>query len=198
MTRSDVQKILATIEMMFSSFKVDDPTAMVDIWHSFLEPYEYVDISSAIGEYVKTSNSTYAPSISQLIGIVNKNKKVPMHLSLIQDSDAWALVRIALQNSTYHASEEFEKLPSMVKKAVGSANQLYAWACDDNYNESAISSTFKRSYREICKKELEYSELTDQQKKCVDYAKQQLLDGAEFSDIDFNHNTTLIEEVQNF
>ena len=67
----------------------------------------------------------------------------------ITDSQAWAMVRKALENGNYHSAEEFEKLPELVKKAVGSADQLRIWAGDTDYNESVISSNFKRAYRTI-------------------------------------------------
>ena len=193
MTRIEVQKVLATLDMIYSNFKVDDATAMVDIWHRFLQKYEYADISAAIDEYVETSGSSFAPNVSQLIGIVKKHTVIPIKLSLLSSAEAWVMVRKALERGTYHYKEEFENLPRMVQKAVGAAEQLQVWATDDDYNESVISSVFKKNYENICKQELEYKDLTDQQKLGVNVAKQKLLEGEELSEIDFNAPSKAIE-----
>lgn len=185
MNRVEVQKILMQIEVIYPSFKngITNPTALIDIWHKFLEKYEYADISTALVEYVDTSNNSFAPSISQLIGIVKKHKDIPIKISLLGAAEAWGMVRKALQNSTYNCEEEFKKLPKLVQKAIGSANQLQVWAMDDEYNEGVTSSVFKKNYEQICQQELKYNELTDQQKIGVNTVRQQLLEGAELSEI---------------
>ena len=64
------------IEVIYPNFKngITNPTALIDIWHKFLQKYDYADISTALIEFVETSNNSFAPSISQLIGIVKKTQ----------------------------------------------------------------------------------------------------------------------------
>lgn len=185
MNRIEVQKILMEIEVIYPNFKngITNPTALIDIWHKFLQKYEYADISTALIEFVETSNNSFAPSISQLIGIVKKHKDIPIKISLLGAAEAWGMVRKALQNSAYNCEVEFEKLPKLVQKAVGSANQLQAWATDEDYNEGVISSVFKRNYEEVCNKEMQYTKLTPQQRAGVDQLKDRLNRGEELRDI---------------
>lgn len=77
MNRIEVQKILMEIEVIYPNFKngVTNPTALIDIWHKFLQKYEYADVSTALGEYIESSNSSFAPSVSQLIGLVKKKRQ---------------------------------------------------------------------------------------------------------------------------
>lgn len=199
MNRIEVQKILMEIEVIYPNFKngITNPTALIDIWHKFLQKYDYADISTALIEFVETSNNSFAPSISQLIGIVKKHKDIPIKISLLGAAEAWGMVRKALQNSAYNCEAEFEKLPKLIQKAVGSANQLQVWATDEDYNEGVISSVFKRNYEEVCNKEMQYRELTPEQKQGVDSIRQQILDGKDLNDICSPSANLLLESTQN-
>lgn len=195
MNRLEIKKLLACLEMTYSNFNVEDEkrTFMVDTWLNFLGKYQYTDVSAALTEYIETSNSSFAPSVSQLIGIVKKHKDIPIKICLLGAAEAWGMVRKALQNSTYNCEEEFKKLPKLVQKAIGSANQLQVWAMDDEYNEGVTSSVFKKNYEQICQQELKFNELTDQQKTGVNTVRQQLLEGAELSEINLEVSNKAIE-----
>lgn len=183
MNRFETKKILASIDMIYSNFQVENSELMADTWHRFLQKYEYADISAALEEYVENANSAYAPNVSQLIGIVKKRKTIPVKLSFLNSAEAWSLVRIALQNSTYNSENEFNHLPKMVQRAVGSANQLQAWATDDEYNEGVISSNFKRAYEAVCNAELKYMELTEKQKQGLEKLEDRLMNGEDLREI---------------
>ena len=43
--------------------------------------------------------------------------------------------------------DEYNKLPPVVQKAVGSPSQLREWGMDEDFNESVVSSNFMRVYR---------------------------------------------------
>ena len=61
--------------------------------------------------------------------------------------EAWSLVRRAIQNSLYHADEEYSKLPPIVQKAVGSPDNLRGWAAMDAATVSSVTaSNFIRTY----------------------------------------------------
>lgn len=63
------------------------------------------------------------------------------------EQEAWGLVANALKNSAYHSEQEFAKLPPEIQSVIHDPAQLKAWAIDDNFNESVVSSNFMRSYR---------------------------------------------------
>lgn len=147
MTRDETKKILMNIECSYPNWKPQgDIGFMVDIWADDLAEYSYQEIYMALKSYKATNTSGFAPNVGQLIAELQKFNPA---VEKITDAQAWAMVRKALENGNYHSTEEFEKLPELVQKAVGSADQLRIWAGDPDYNESVISSNFKRAYRTI-------------------------------------------------
>lgn len=73
--------------------------------------------------------------------------------------EAWALVGRALRDSAYHAQERFDELPPLVKKAVGSPDNLRAWGTAENYSENVAQSQFIRSYQDVLKRKKEIAKL---------------------------------------
>ena len=155
MERQDVQELLMMITTTFPSFKVQNKTATIDSWLFFLSEYDKNDILLALKSFVQTSGSEFAPNPSQLIGELEK-----VHDLAQKDvSEAWAMVRKAIGRGTYHAQEEFDKLPESIKKAVGSADLLYCWATDPNYSEGVIMSQFKDNYKRVLERQKELRRL---------------------------------------
>ena len=199
MNRLEIQKLLAGMEMLFANFRVEDErkTAMIDTWLGFLEQYDYADVKSALMEYVETSNSSFAPSMPQLIGIIKKHKVIPVKLSFLEPAEAWALVRTALQRSAYESEAQFQKLPKMVQKAVGSANQLHVWATDDEYNEGVIASNFKANYKGVCERELQYKDLTAHQREGVENLRNRLNAGEDLQKLLANNPDGITDTSEN-
>lgn len=150
MERSETRKIIQILVATYPNFKPADLTDTVDAWQFFLADYKYNDIAVALKTYVSTSGSGFAPSAAELIAMIHK----PAQAAQLTEQEAWALVRKAAENGSYHAEEEFDKLPPMVQRAVGSANMIRNWAREDyKVLDSVIASNFQRSYRAIADSE---------------------------------------------
>ena len=105
----------------------------------------------ALKIYMKTSNTGFAPSVSQIIGCINK----PKDNEYISEGGAWALVKMAIQDGGYHAAERFNELPPLVQKAVGSANMIHQWSqTDSNDVNTVIMSNFQRSYKVLVERQM--------------------------------------------
>lgn len=128
----------------YSNFGTVD-AAMVDAWNFFLDEYNYNDVAIALKQYVKTSGSAFAPSVSQLIDMVHR----PQELNQMSDMEAWQGVRKAISRSSYGAEEQFSKFPEAIKAAVGSPAQLRIWAGDEDFNEGVESSNFYKRYNAV-------------------------------------------------
>lgn len=159
MTRDETINILMSIQAAYPSFKVPDKTVAVNTWCSLLRDYEYSQVSAALKKYIQTNKSSFAPSIGQIIDeisdIYSKNEENEM--------EAWILVQKAIRNSTYHADEEFAKLPEIVQKAVSHPRQLQEWAMMENVDGRAwnvMQSNFMRTYRAEVEKEKEMRKLS--------------------------------------
>ena len=168
MTRDDVVKLLMMIQATFPNFRVENKTETVNSWLFFLEEYDSNEIVLALKSYVKSNNSGFAPSCSQLIAELDKPKEVAQ----MDISQAWSLVRTAIGKSTYNSLAEFEKLPPTIQKAVGSASVLYNWATDENYNEGVVMSLFEKNFKAIQKRELDYQKMpTEMQLRVEQFMK---------------------------
>lgn len=155
MSRDDVKKILMMIQAAYPNFKPDNKTVTINTWDMMLKEYEYIDVENALRAYISTDSSGFAPSIGQIIGEMQHVNSPPA----INEMQAWAMVRQAINNSSRHSVDEFNKLPSTVQRAIGQASQLRMWALDDGFNEQVISSNFMRSYRAEVQRESEYRKL---------------------------------------
>lgn len=150
MTREETQKLLMAIGSLYPNFKPEDKTLTIDSWHWALEDYPAPMVKAALQVYVKTNNTGFAPSVSQLIGCMYQ----PSENGQLTEADAWNMVKRALQDSTYHANERFEEFPEIVKKAVGSANMLQQWAQSETSEvNTVIMSNFQRAYRTVAERE---------------------------------------------
>ena len=75
---------------------------------------------------------------------------------------SWSLVERACRNGLHGAGEEFEKLPPLIQKAVGSPNQLREWAMmDADTVKSVVASNFMRSFKIYQKRERETAMLPE-------------------------------------
>lgn len=68
------------------------------------------------------------------------------HPEQLGAQEAWQLVSKAVSGcDMQHPSKEFEKLPEMVQRAVGSANQLREWGMVDSGTfQTVVASNFRR------------------------------------------------------
>ena len=143
MTRDEVINILMVIQAAYPNYKPQDKTVAVNTWYMMLKDYEKEVVEAALKIYIASDTSGFAPAIGQLIDKINTVTAPPELNSMA----AWGLVSTALRNGNYGAEQEFEKLPSTVKKAVGSPDNLRHWAQSDSKSiETVIQSNFIHTY----------------------------------------------------
>lgn len=143
MKREETVKVIRIICDCYPNYKPNNLTETVDVWNMMLSDYTYEQISVALKAYILTDTNGFAPSIGQLVDRVNTFSQ-PQELN---ELEAWSLVYKAIRNSGYNSEYEFSMLPDVVRKAVGTPNQLRTWAMDENFNEQVVSSHFIRCYR---------------------------------------------------
>lgn len=154
MTRDECKKLLMIINATYPSFKVENATETLNMWHSFLEDYSYEQIMQGLKIYVATSGSDFAPSISKLISMARK----PKELTQADEGAIWREIRPCIRRGIYHAEEDFEKLSPMAKKVVGQPSQLREWAMlESEVIDSVIQSNMKSRIKDIQRRDLEIS-----------------------------------------
>ena len=150
MTLEETKKILMTANALFPAWKVENPTETIQAWHWVLEEYSAEEVMAALQIFIKTRNSAFAPSPSELVDCMH----APKQHAQLSESEAWAMVKRAIQDGNYHSEERFEALPPIVQRAVGNANMIQQWAATDSEEvNTVVMSNFQRAYRALLSKE---------------------------------------------
>lgn len=151
MTREETQELLMMIRAAYPNFivKQEEMTPTINAWHMLLVEYPADAVKAALQIYVRTSNTGFPPSVSQLIGCIYK----PRENDALTEGQAWALVRKAIQDGIYHAEERYKELPEEIQIAVGSPNMIRQWAMVPTEEvNTVIASNFQRTYKAVLSK----------------------------------------------
>ena len=151
----EARKFIAVLMVTYPNYNPIDEELAAETWASITEEYSYKQVDAALKIYMKTSTSGFPPVPGQIIDKIY-NMNFPQELN---EMEAWALVSKALRNSGYNSMEEFAKLPPIVQKAIGSPDQLWIWAIDENYNEMVAMSNFQRAYNMELKRHEEFQKV---------------------------------------
>lgn len=149
----------------YPNYKPNNLSETVDVWQMMLDEYSYNQVSIALKAYVTSDTSGFAPSVGEIVAKIQLVSQ-PQELGGMA---AWGLVSKALRNGTYGAVEEFNKLPPLVRQAVGIPGNLKNWATSDYQTiETVIQSNFLRTYEVIVKRETEISRMPDNIKSLIE------------------------------
>lgn len=156
MTKNEVIKLLMTIQTFYPNYQVENKEFTINAWYAIIGDCDYKPMEKALQAYITTDTSGFAPSIGQLLDKLHTIQN-PQELN---EMEAWSLVSKALRNGYYGAVEEFNKLPPLVQKAVGSPDNLRNWAQTDSESiENVVQSNFMRSYRLVVNRENEIKKM---------------------------------------
>lgn len=165
MTREETVKIIRIMCDCYPNYKPNNLSETVDVWQMMLDEYSYNQVSIALKAYVTSDTSGFAPSVGEIVAKIQLVSQ-PQELDGMA---AWGLVSKALRNGTYGAVEEFNKLPPLVKQAVGMPDNLKNWATSDYQTiETVIQSNFLRTYEVVVKRETEISRMPDNIKSLIE------------------------------
>lgn len=172
MTRDETKELLMMVQAAYPNFKPPDKTTAVNMWFVMLKDYDFKIVQVGLKAYIAADTNGFAPAIGQIIGkmhdIADKHGMI--------ETEAWAIVSKAIRNGVYHSTEEFNKLPPEIKRAVGTPEQLFIWATDEKYNEQVVSSNFMRSYRQVVAQKKDFEKLPSDVRKIVETASNGLLE----------------------
>lgn len=165
MTREQVGKLLMTIQAYYPNYNPPDKEITLNAWYEMFAEYPEELVSQALRACIATNTSGFAPDVGQIMSKIQT-------ISQPQELDgmaAWGLVSKALRNGTYGTVEEFNKLPPLVRQAVGIPDNLKNWATSDYQTiETVIQSNFLRTYEVIVKRETEISRMPGNIKSLIE------------------------------
>jgi hypothetical protein len=67
------------------------------------------------------------------------------------------MVMKAIRNGTYGSEKEYEKLPPIIQKTIGSARYIYDEATNSDFNMDVAKGQFISNYRSMLKREQDIS-----------------------------------------
>ena len=165
MTREETVEIIHIICDCYPNFKPEDLSRTIDAWQVMLEEYSCEQVAVALKAYITSNTSGFAPSVGEIVAKIQLVSQ-PQELDGMA---AWGLVSKALRNGTYGAVEEFNKLPPLVRQAVGMPDNLKNWATSDYQTiETVIQSNFLRTYEVIVKRANEINRMPDNIKSLIE------------------------------
>lgn len=175
MTRQETADIMMILETAYPRFYGDktkqEKQAAIDLWATMFAD----DNNKIVTEAVKSMICTlkFPPTIAdvkEMIALIMQ----PAHTT---EMEAWETVRKAI--SYYNSQENFNNLPPVLQKLVGSSAQLREWAVMDvEVVNSVVQSNFMRSYSARAKQIKEYIKLPESAKKLInDLSQKMLMDG---------------------
>lgn len=165
MTREETVEIIHIICDCYPNFKPEDLSRTIDAWQVMLEEYSCEQVAVALKAYITSNTSGFAPSVGEIVAKIQLVSQ-PQELDGMA---AWGLVSKALRNGTYGAVEEFNKLPPLVKQAVGMPDNLKNWATSDYQTiETVIQSNFLRTYEVVVKRANEINRMPDDIKSLIE------------------------------
>jgi len=164
MTRQEALTVMAMLKTAYPNFYKDlskeDINAAVNLWATMFSEEPIQVVTEAIKVLMCTLK--YPPTIADVKEKIAMITQPPA----MTEMEAWEQVRRAI--SFYDAQENYNSLPPMLRRLVGSPNQLREWAMMDTETvQSVIQSNFMRSYKAKVAQEREYAMLPDSTKQLI-------------------------------
>jgi hypothetical protein len=155
-TQKEVAAILAVLAAIYpdtnKTQSADVKKRVAGIWWKSLMDIPFELANQVVEAHIISSSEKFMPQPSEIrkkcLDAMRGEENRPM-----EGTEAWALVRKALGNSYYGASEEFSKLPRMIQKIIGSPSVLKDWGLMPPESLSVEQSHFLRAYRTMVERE---------------------------------------------
>lgn len=127
MTKNETSKLLiylrASYPAHYMKFTDTDYEAMIDAWTVTLNDYDFNAVFAGAQAFVATDRAGFPPSVGQILGCMQQAAKAPIRQ--MTGAEMWDLVYKALENLDWmHPEREYEKLPRIAQKIVGSPAAL--------------------------------------------------------------------------
>lgn len=164
MTRVETKAILAILKAGYPNFYKDmtkeDATNTINLWTTMFAD----DPAQVVTEAVKSLMCTlkFPPTIADVKEKIAMITQPPA----MTEMEAWNMVKSAI--NYYNAAQTFERLPPILRRIVGSPNQLREWAIMEAETvNSVVQSNFMRSYKAVAAREKEHAMLPESTKQMI-------------------------------
>lgn len=133
----------AAYPQYYKDYSKDDAIAAVNLWSEMFVNDDVNLVKAAVKALIATDTKGFPPVIGQ---VREKMYQLTNTDSDMTEEEAWQMVKNACRY--YDPEKYFNELPEILKKLVGSPNQLREWSqADLTELETVIKSNFIRSYK---------------------------------------------------
>lgn len=148
MTREETLAIMAVLRgaypMYYRDMKRSEAESVVALWTEMFKDDDAQVVALAVKAHIANDKKGFPPHIGAIKEAIVKIT-APEEMT---EAEAWALVVKAIRNGNYGSEKEFEALPPVLQRLVGSPHQLKEWAAmDADVVSSVVASNFQRSYK---------------------------------------------------
>lgn len=171
MTDSDAGKLIYTIRAVypghFQKYSQADLKNMVAAWTLVLGDFTYEQASVGLRIYMASDTKGFPPTPGQVIDCLSKH--LGDQTLELTNTECVSMIRRALRNSSYHAEDEYNKLPEICQRAVGTPRNLQEWAVlNSDEVETVVMSQIIRSLEAMRRRMKDDARLPGQIKKMID------------------------------
>lgn len=157
MTRDDTIDLLTILKAAYPNFYRDmtrkDADHVISLWSEMFKDDPVELVALAVKRHIATDTKGFPPHIGAIKDAIVKIQQ-PQDMTEIE---AWNIVRKAIRSYSWDAKEQFDKLPPVLQRLVGSPNQLVEWGqMDAETVSSVVASNFQRSYKARAAHEREF------------------------------------------
>lgn len=157
MTKKEMAEIIAIMQANYpDDFRGMSDAAMngkINLWFMQFRDDDYKEVLTAVMAHIATDTNRFMPPV----GVIKAKLVEIRQPEEMTEIEAWNMVRKAMRVHSWDAKEEFDKLPPVLQRLVGSPSQLQEWAqMDTDAVASVVASNFQRSYRARAAKEREF------------------------------------------
>jgi len=175
MTREETLKIMAILRaaypQYYRSISKQEALDTLNLWTDLFADDDTALVAAAVKALIAGDTREFPP----LIGTIKEKMRQITQPKEMTEAEAWGLVAKAIRNSGYSAKKEFDKLPPVIQRIVGSPSQLREWGMMNSETvHSVVASNFQRAYRTMAKREQEWAKLPSDVRKVIGSASERL------------------------
>lgn len=160
MTKQETWKLIAVMRSAYpktyEKFTEEDFEHLCSVMFMCLEEFSYQQAALGLKMFLMNDTKGFPPVAGQIIEQIRKITPKPIELDGLQ---AWNLVMKGIRNGTYGAKKEFNNLPELVQKTIGSPQYLRDEASNSGFNLDVAKGQFLKNYENTLKREAELSKI---------------------------------------
>lgn len=148
MTVQESARIIRTIAGTYPNWNVEKEFA-IKLWAQLFSEVSFEEVAGAVKAYMLNDRTGFAPVPGQINSLIQDTR----NQDLMNEGEAWQIVRKAISNGLYGADTEFKALPPILQRVVGDPDQLTRWASLTDGLDTVVMSNVQRAYRQELERE---------------------------------------------